>query len=59
MAKILEIIGLGLIATMFAAFVGFIPGVENGLSPVFWICAAGTLAIIVYRKKLRDKQETK
>ncbi|MEJ2259314.1 MAG: hypothetical protein P8X78_02210 [Nitrosopumilaceae archaeon] len=59
MAKILELIGLGLIAIMFAAFVGFIPGVENGLSPVFWICAAGTLAIIVYRKKLRDKQETK
>ena len=59
MIKMLEVIGLALVAIMFVAFVGFIPGVENGLSPVFWACAAGALAIIFYRKKLRDKQEQK
>ena len=56
MIKILELIGLGLIVVMFASFVGFIPGVEPGLSPVFWGCAVGALAIIFFRKKLKEKQ---
>ena len=56
MIKGLEAIGLALIVVMFMAFVGFIPGVEPGLSPVFWGCAAGALAIIFYRKKLKEKQ---
>ena len=56
MIKILELIGLGLIVVMFVAFVGFIPGVEPGLSAVFWGCAVGALAIIFYRKKLKEKQ---
>ncbi len=56
MIKMLEVIGLGLVVVMFLAFVGFIPGVEPGLSAVFWACAAGALAIIFYRKKLKEKQ---
>lgn len=59
MIKMLEAIGFGLIAIMFIAFVGFIPGVEPGLSAVFWGCAVGALGIIFYRKKLKDKQDPK
>ncbi|RNJ77456.1 MAG: hypothetical protein D9C04_01075 [Nitrosopumilus sp. B06] len=52
MSKILEVAGLGLIAVMIAAFTGLLrPAVEPGLSAVFWICAAGTLGIIIFRKK--------
>ena len=58
MVKILEIFGLGLIAIMTLAFVGaFQPQVENGLSPVFWVCAGGALVIIIYRKKKRQREE--
>ena len=59
MVKIPEIIGLGLVAIMTLAFVGaFSPQVENGLSPVFWVCAGGALMIIFYRK-WKGKQEEK
>ena len=58
MSKALELVGLALIGIMFAAFVGFIPGVENGLSPVFWACAVGALAIIFYRKRKKKQEET-
>ena len=58
MVKMLEIFGLGLIAIMTLAFVGaFQPQVENGLSPLFWVCAGGALAIIIYRKKKRQREE--
>ncbi len=53
-----EIAGLVLVAIMTLAFVGaFQPQVENGLSPVFWVCAGGALMIIVYRKWKRKKEE--
>ena len=58
MAKMLEMVGLVLVAIMTLAFVGAIPGVENGLSYVFWACAGGVLLIILYRKRKR-KQEGK
>ena len=57
MTKILEIIGLVLVAIMSLAFVGVIPQVESGLSPVFWGCAGGALMIIFYRKMKRKQQE--
>ena len=57
MTKILETIGLVLIGIMFLAFVGLIPQVESGLSPVFWGCAGGALMIIFYRKMKRKQEE--
>ncbi len=57
MGKMLEVIGLVLVAIMFMAFVGFIPEVGNGLSPVFWACAGGVLIIIFYRKRKRKQKE--
>lgn len=58
MIKILELIGLVLVAIMFISFVGVIPGIESGFSPLFWGCAVGTLAIILYRKKKRSEKES-
>ncbi len=58
MIKILELIGFALVAIMFISFVGFIPGQESGFSLLFWGCAVGTLAIIIYRKKKRKKKES-
>ena len=56
MNKILDVIGLALIAVMILAFVGAIPEQEAGLSPLFWGCAVGALGIIMYRK-MKKKQE--
>jgi len=58
MVKIPELIGLGLVAIMILAFVGAIPQIEMGLSPLFWGCAVGALMIIFYRK-WKGKQEEK
>ncbi len=58
MIKILELIGFALVAIMFISFVGFIPGQESGFSLLFWGCAVGTLAIIIFRKKKRKKKES-
>ena len=53
MGKILEIIGLVLIGGTVYSFIGMI---ESELRwPVFWGCAIGALAIIVYRKRKRQK----
>ena len=57
MAKTLELIGLVLIGIMALAFVGVIPQVDAGLSPVFWACAGGALVIIFYRKRKRKQEE--
>ncbi len=61
MAKILEIIGFGLVAIMTLGFVGvFEPyGIKTGTSELFWGCAGGTLLIIIYRKMKRKKEEKK
>ena len=60
MVKILEMIGLVLVAIMSLGFVGlFEPyGIRNGTSELFWGCAGGTLLIIIYRK-MKRKQEDK
>ena len=59
MIKILEIIGLVLVAIMFLGFVGAFQsfGIEPGLSPLFWGCAGVALMIIIYRKQKRKQQE--
>ncbi|MDH3361633.1 MAG: hypothetical protein OEW86_08375 [Nitrosopumilus sp.] len=58
MVKILEIVGLVLVAVMSLAFVGLFEsyGIRNGTSELFWGCAGGTLLIIIYRK-MKRKQE--
>ena len=60
MVKILEMIGIALVAVMTLGFVGlFQPyGIKNGTSELFWGCAGATLMIIIYRK-MKDKHEEK
>ena len=58
MSKILDLVGLGLIGGTIVSFIpGLIPNLEGGHNPVFWGCALGALAIIIYRKKQRKKQD--
>ncbi len=59
MVKILEMIGLALVAIMTLGFVGlFVPyGIKNGISELFWGCAGGALMIIIYRKMKNKKDE--
>ena len=58
MTKILDVIGLVLIAIMGVSFVGGLqPTIEPGLSPLFWGCAGATLTIIMYRKMKRKREE--
>jgi len=61
MVKILEMIGLGLVAIMTLGFVGlFVPyGIKNGTSELFWGCAGAALMIIIYRKMKNKKEEKK
>ena len=58
MGKALELVGLALIGGTIVSFIpGLIPNLEGGLNPVFWGCAIGVLAIILYRKRQRKKQD--
>ena len=59
MVKILEMIGLILVAIMSLGFVGVFEsyGIKNGTSELFWGCAGGTLLIIIYRKMKRKQEE--
>ena len=58
MAKMLEILGLILVAIMSLGFMGLLqPTIEPGLSPLFWGCAGATLMIIIYRKMKNKKEE--
>ena len=51
MAKMLEAVGLGLVGVMILSYVGALrPTVDAGVTEVFWGCAGGALAIIMYRK---------
>ncbi len=60
MAKMLEILGLVLLAIMTLGFVGaFEPTIRNGTSELFWGCAGGALMIIIYRKMKRKQEEKK
>ena len=55
MTKILELIGLGLIGGTIYSFLGM--GESELRWPVFWACALGALAIIIYRKRMRKLAE--
>jgi len=61
MVKLLETIGLALVAIMTLGFVGvFVPyGIQNGTSELFWGCAGAALMIIIYRKIKNKKAEEK
>jgi hypothetical protein len=53
MSKALELIGFGLIGGTIYAWIGMI---DNPLRwPLFWGCAGGALAIILYRKFKKRK----
>jgi len=55
MSKILEMIGLVLIGGTIYSFIGM---TESELRwPVFWTCAGGTVAIIVYRNYLKKRKK--
>ena len=55
MTKLLELIGLGLIGGTIYSFLGM--GESELRWPVFWACALGALAIIIYRKRKRKLAE--
>ena len=55
MSKILEVIGLILIGGTIYSFIGM---TESELRwPVFWSCAGGAMAIIVYRNYMRKRKK--
>ncbi|MFB5605008.1 MAG: hypothetical protein ACE5R5_00220 [Nitrosarchaeum sp.] len=54
MIKMLELIGFALIGGTVYSYLGMI-GHELRW-PVFFGCAGGALAIIIYRKKIRQKE---
>jgi len=55
MGKILEFIGLAFIGGTIYSFLGMN---ESELRwPVFWTCAVGALAIIIFRRQQRKKLE--
>ena len=55
MTKELELIGFALIGGTIISFVGM--GDSELRWPVFWGCAIGALAIIIYRKQKRKKED--
>jgi len=55
MAKALELVGFALIGGTIISFLGM--GDSELRWPVFWGCAIGALAIIIYRKRQRKKQD--
>ena len=57
MSKILEIIGLALIGGTIVSFIGLIQNVNAVANQVFWACAGGALAIIVYRNYMRKRKK--
>ncbi|MBA4719029.1 MAG: hypothetical protein HRO68_08030 [Nitrosopumilus sp.] len=58
MVKMLEMLGLVLVAVMTLGFVGaFEPTIRNGTSELFWGCAGSALLIIIYRKMKRKQEE--
>lgn len=57
MIKILELVGFALIGGTIYSYLGMIGNEFRW--PVFFGCAAGALAIIMYRKKTRQKENKK
>ncbi len=56
MSKLLELIGFGLIGGTIIAWIGLASSPLKW--PIFWSCAGGALAIILYNRKNR-KEEAK
>mgnify|MGYP003428539388 CR=1 FL=1 len=54
MIKILELIGFALIGGTIYSYLGMIGNEFRW--PVFFGCASGALAVIIYRKKIRQKE---
>ena len=57
MTKALEMVGLALIGGTIVSFLGM--GDSELRWPVFWGCAIGALAVILYRKRQRKKLDEK
>ena len=57
MTKALEVVGLALIGGTIVSFLGM--GDSELRWPVFWGCAIGALAVILYRKRQRKKLDEK
>ena len=57
MTKALELVGFALIGGTIVSFLGM--GDSELRWPVFWGCAIGALAVILYRKRLRKKLDEK
>ena len=57
MTKALEVVGLALIGGTIVSFLGM--GESELRWPVFWACAIGALAVIIYRKRQRKKLDEK
>ena len=55
MSKILELIGYVLIAGTIYSFLGM--GNDPLRWPVFWACAGGALAIILYNRSTRKRKQ--
>lgn len=55
MKKALEVAGFACVGGTIYAFMGPIPGGDPTGWPTFWACAAGALAIIIYRKRLNKE----
>ena len=55
MSKILELIGFVFVGGTIYSFLFLISQQDPMGWPVFWTCAAGALAIIMYRKWTRKK----
>lgn len=59
MGKILELIGFGLIGGTIYAFTILIPQNSTVGWQVFWGCAGGALAIIIYRNVKKRSKTTR
>jgi len=57
LTKALEVVGLALIGGTIISFLGM--GDSELRWPVFWGCAIGALAVILYRKRQRKKLDEK
>jgi len=57
LTKALELVGFALIGGTIVSFLGM--GDSELRWPVFWGCAIGALAVILYRKRLRKKLDEK
>ena len=55
MTKTLEVIGLAFIGGTVVSFIGM--GDSEFRMPVFWACAIGALAVILYRRRQRKKRD--